>query len=192
MQSRSRPQWRNNMSVFFQIISSKLRNIFVAKPGMLRNIISQSVMQKNWFTVFNVMFTLRAYIIKIWLYLLYLLNCWSVCNLTWFDKYSIISQSVLRKNGITAFNVKVTAKVRNVSDCLFGWYFLSHRIFCCQIWYGDASSWARVSCGFFVVVAIFNVKVIARAHMIKIWLFLLYILNCWFLGNQTWSDDTSS
>ena len=40
--------------------------------------------------------------------------------------------------------------------------------------------------------AIFKVKVTARAHMIKIWLFLLHFLNCWFLGNQTWSDDTSS
>ena len=26
--------------------------------------------------------------------------------------------------------------------------------------------------------------------MIKIWLFLLYFLNCWFLGNQTWSDTS--
>ena len=32
----------------------------------------------------------------------------------------------------------------------------------------------------------------SRAHIIKIWLFLLYFLNCWFLGNQTWSDDTPS
>ena len=33
-------------------------------------------MQKNWFTVFNVRVTARAYITKIWLFLLYLLNCW--------------------------------------------------------------------------------------------------------------------
>ena len=39
------------------------------------------------------------------------------------------------------------------------------------------------SYGHFVVVAIFKVKVTARAHIIKIWLFLLYNLNCWFLGN---------
>ena len=44
---------------------------------------------------------------------------------------------------------------------------------------------------FVVVVAIFKVKVAATAHMIKIWHFLLYYRNCWFLGNQTWSDDTS-
>ena len=43
------------------------------------------VVQKNWFTIFNVKVTARAYIIKIWLFLLYLLNCWSSCNQTWFD-----------------------------------------------------------------------------------------------------------
>ena len=43
-------------------------------------------------------------------------------NLVWW--YSIISQSVLWKNGITAFKVKVTAKVQNVSECLNGSYVL--------------------------------------------------------------------
>ena len=47
-------------------------------------ILRWGVMQKNWFTVFNVKVTARAYIIKIWLFVLYLLNCWSVCNQTWF------------------------------------------------------------------------------------------------------------
>ena len=42
------------------------------------------------------------------------------------------------------FKVKVTAKVQNDSKCLFRWYFLNHRTFCYQIWYGDAASWARV------------------------------------------------
>ena len=40
--------------------------------------------------------------------------------------------------------------------------------------------------------AFFSVKVTVMAHMIKIWLFLLYFLNYWFLGSQSWSDDTSS
>ena len=44
----------------------------------------------------------------------------------------------------------------------------------------------------FAVVVFFKVKVTARTHMIKISLFVLYFVNCWFLGNQTWSDDTSS
>ena len=39
-------------------------------------------------------------------------------NLVW--QYSIISQSVLQKNQITAFKVRVTAKVKNVSEYLSG------------------------------------------------------------------------
>ena len=39
--------------------------------------------------------------------------------------------------------------------------------------------------------AIFKVKVTERAHVIEIWLFLLYVLNCWILGNQTWYCDPS-
>ena len=37
------------------------------------------------------------------------------------------------ENGITAFKVKVKAKVQNVSECLSGRYFLNHRTFCCQL-----------------------------------------------------------
>ena len=37
---------------------------------------------------------------------------------------------------------------------------------------------------------IFKVKVTARAHMIKIWQVLLYLLNCWFFWYQTWCDST--
>ena len=49
------------------------------------------------------------------------------------------------------------------------------------------------SCGHFkFFLLFFNVKVTARAHMIKIWLFLLCLLNCWFFGNLTWSDYISS
>ena len=43
------------------------------------------VMRKKWFPIFNVKVTVRAYIIKIWLFLLCLLNCCSVCNQTWFN-----------------------------------------------------------------------------------------------------------
>ena len=37
-------------------------------------------LEENCFTVFNVKVTVRAYIIKILLFLMYLLNCWSVCG----------------------------------------------------------------------------------------------------------------
>ena len=34
---------------------------------------------------------------------------------------------------ITAFKVRVTVKVQNISNCLFG-YLLNHRTFCYQTW----------------------------------------------------------
>ena len=42
------------------------------------------MLQKKWFPIFNVT-TAKAYLIKIWLFLLSPLNCWSVCNQTCFD-----------------------------------------------------------------------------------------------------------
>ena len=57
----------------------------------------------------------------------------SVCQ------YNIISQSVLRKNWITALKVKVTPKVKNVSEYLSELYLLNHKTFCYQTWYGDAA-----------------------------------------------------
>ena len=35
----------------------------------------------------------------------------------------------MKKSGITALKVKVTAKVQNVSECLLGRYLLNHRTF---------------------------------------------------------------
>ena len=37
---------------------------------------------------------------------------------------------------ITVFKVKVTAKVQNISECLFRWYLLIRRTFCHQTWCG--------------------------------------------------------
>ena len=46
------------------------------------------------------------------------------------------------------------------------------------VWWSSIMSQSHAD--IFVVVAIFKVKVTARAHMIKIWFFLLCCLNCWF------------
>ena len=119
-------------------------------------------MQKKWFTVFNVKVTARAYDQNMTISLVSSkLLVGLQPNLVWL--YNIISQNVLLKNGITAFKVKVTTNFQNVSECLSRLYFLNHRAFCYQIWYGDAASWARVSCrNFIAVVAIFKVKVTVR------------------------------
>ena len=159
------------------MVSSEPQNVWLSNLVWSCSIISQSVIQKNWFTVFDVKVTASAYTIKIWLFLLYVLNCWSV-----WTKLGLIVQhyklAVLWKNRMTAFKVKVTAKVQNVSECLSGWYLLNRRSCWCQTWYGNAASWARVWYRKKWLAA-FNVKVTMRAYIIKIWLFLLYLLNCW-------------
>ena len=57
-------------------------------------------------------------------------------NLVWW--YIIIRWIVLWK--------EVTEKVQNSSECSSGQYLLSYWTFCNQTWYGDATSWAKVSC----------------------------------------------
>ena len=71
--------------MFVGMTSSEPQNILLPNLVWWCSIMSQSVIQKkNWFTVFHVKVTARAYIIRMWLFLLYLLNCWSVCNQTFF------------------------------------------------------------------------------------------------------------
>ena len=67
-------------------------------------------------------------------------------------------------------------KFQNVNKCLSRWYLLNRWTFYYQAWFGYASLWARLFSekDWF---AILKVKVIARAHMIKLWHFLLYILT---------------
>ena len=78
---------------------------------------------------------------------IYLLNCWSIATNLGFIVQHQKPEHPMEKKWITAFKVKVTAKVQNVSECLSRWYRLNCRRFCYQTWYGYAASWARVSCG---------------------------------------------
>ena len=103
-------------------------------------------MQKNWFTVFNVKVTARAYIIKIWLYLLYLLNSWSVCNETSFDSTASWKMGLLHQR-----RFKMTVNV-----CLDHIFWITEHFvtkFGMVIQHHEAES-----CGHFVVVTIFKVK----------------------------------
>ena len=58
---------------------------FVTKLAMIMQHHVSKRHAENWFTVLNVKVTARADIIKTLLFLLYLLNWWSVCHQTWFD-----------------------------------------------------------------------------------------------------------
>ena len=168
--------------------SSELQNILLPNLVWLCSIISQSVMQKNWFTVFNVKVIARAYVIKIWLFLLYLLKCWLVCNQTWFDSTaSVVQLHTLEcpvENGITALRSRSQQRFKmSVNVCPDDIFWIREHIVT-KLAYHEPECHAERGRG-----AVFKVKVTGVAHMIKIWLFLLYFLNCWFLGNQAWSDD---
>ena len=109
---------------------------------------SQIVFQKDWFAVFKikVMVTVNDHIIKIWLsYISSELLILLQRNLVWW--HIIISWIVLWKDWIfVVVKVKVTEKVQNSSECSSEWYLLCCWTFCNQTWYGDATSWAKVSC----------------------------------------------
>ena len=124
------------------MISSKPPNILFPNLVLWCIIMSQSVMQKDWFAIFKVKFTARALMIKIWQFLWYLLNCWSFSTKLGLLVYLLVSQSVLWKNWIVV--VKVTAKFQNVNECLSR-YFLNRWTFYYQTWYANASLWAILS-----------------------------------------------
>ena len=87
--------------------------------------------------------------------------------------------------------VNVCPDILSVCPIVSVQYLLNHStIFFNQTWYCGVISWVDVSCGK-KLLTIFNVKVTVRA-IIKIWLFLLYLLNCWSVCNQTFFDSTAS
>ena len=143
---------------------------FVTELGMVMQHMSRTVMWKNLFAICKVKLTTRAHITKIWLCLLYLLNCWFCGNQT----FSMVHHH------------KPEYLVEKLDYCIQGqghsefsryqwmltlsrWYLLNVQTFCRQTWYGDASSWASVMQKDWF--AVFKVKVTARAHMIRIWQF---------------------
>ena len=85
---RSESQWRVKMSVFLQMISSKPPNSWLPNAVSWCIIISESIMQKERFAIFKVKVTAVAHMIKLWQWVLYLMNCWSFCYLTWFYNIS--------------------------------------------------------------------------------------------------------
>ena len=68
--------------MFVQMISSKPSNSLFSNLVLWFITMSKSVMQKYLFPIFKVKVTARDHTIKIWQFLLYLLNCWSFC-LVW-------------------------------------------------------------------------------------------------------------
>ena len=79
----------------------------------------------------------------------------------------------------------------SVCPSLSGQYLLNRSTISNPTWYCGVVSWGCVSCRKKRFI-ISDVKVTARAYIIKIWLFLLYLLNCWSVCDQTWINSTTS
>ena len=145
--------------------SSEPRNILLPNLVLWCILVNQIVMQKKWFAFFKVKVTAGDHMIKIWLFLQYVLNCWSFYKQTCF--YGIMSQTVLWKKWIAEFKVQVTAKLHNVDECLSTWYLLNH-------WtvYITNFVWWRITIGQSVVwkgwFADFTENVKVEAHIIEI------------------------
>ena len=93
--------------------------------------------------VFKVKVTVRAFMIKIWLFLLYFLNCWFPGKQTWADNTSSYARVSCETKGLLHSGSRSQWRVK--MECLSRWYHLNHLTFCFPTWYGDASLWVGVS-----------------------------------------------
>ena len=106
---------------------------FVAKPVWLCSTINQSVMHKtgSLCSVFNVKFTWRAYVNKIWLFLLvYHINSRSVCNQTLFYHKASLAKVSCGKMGLLCTRSR-SQQMFKLSVCLnvSAQYLLNHSTF---------------------------------------------------------------
>ena len=94
---------------------------------------------------------------------------------------------VKRLDFSVVIKVKVTEMVNNSSDCSSGLYLLDCWTFHNQTWYGNSSSWARVSC-MEILFAVFKFKVTVKDNISKICLFYIWseLLILWQLNLVWW------
>ena len=123
VQCRSHSDGSDLGLMFVRTISSYPLNLFL--PNILWClVISQRCKGQRWAPIIKVNITVRAQIIEVWPFIIYILNCWSFCIHTKFDDASLnASQSVLWQYWSDMFKVKVTAKVQNIVKCLSNLFF---------------------------------------------------------------------
>ena len=158
------------VSNFIWTIPPELLNHFQPNLVWWCIIMRQAVMQKKkkWFAIFKVKVTVGPYIVKIWLFLLYFLNFWSVCNQTCFDSAVSWTRMSCEKmyNWVRGHGYSGGLRYEKMFVQMIS--FESQNILLLNlVWWCSISSWNVVQKKIF---SIFKVKVTARAHMIKIWL----------------------
>ena len=151
---------------------------FFTKLDMACIIMRQCVMQKNWFTIFNVKVTARAYIIKIWLFLLYLLHCWPICNQIWFDTTTLSAQVFCAKIGLLCWRSRSRQRFKMLMNVCPDDIFRIADHYDTKL--GIITQHHEPEChAEKKMFTVFNVKITARA-------------DCWSVCNQTWFDSTTS
>ena len=135
------------MSVFVQMIFSKLTNILLSNLVLWRIIMSQSIMQKVWFAIFkvNVTVTARACITREYDYFYYTFRTFG----TIVTKLGLIVQHKKPEWAVEKLDYCIQGQGHSIGSkcqCLSRWYFLNCYRFCYQTWYCDASPCAALSC----------------------------------------------
>ena len=85
VQGQGHSRISNYQWMFVQMLSSETLNLLLLNLVWWCNIMSQIVFEKDWFAVFKIMVIVMDNVIKIWQFLLHLLNCWSFCFQICFD-----------------------------------------------------------------------------------------------------------
>ena len=155
---------------------------FVTKLGMVMlQIEPECHAKQKLFAVFKVTVTARAHIIKILLWLLYLLNCWFFGNQSWSDYRLSYAKASCGKIGLLHSRSRSQRRVKMSIFIQMTFskppnILLPNWVLWCII-----MGWSVMQKKLFVM---FKVKVTAAALMIKIWQFLLYLLNCWSFSTK--------
>ena len=150
---------------------------FVTKLGMVV-LYHERVMRKNWFAVFKVKVTARAYIIRMWLLLSELLTL-SQLNLVWY--YILLCWSVTYRKVDYCVQKQGRSETSKVNDFVSGQCFLNYCTVYYQTWYNDVSSWARVK----IMVCCLKGQGHNEGVIWSNYDSVLCLLNCCFFCNQT-------
>ena len=161
---------------------------FVTKLGMVtQHHETECLAGKKKFAVFKVKVTARADMINIWLFLLYLLNCWFFGSQTWSGDISSWARVPYEEIGYCIQDQGHSQGSKYW--CLSRWYLLNCQMFDYQTWFCDASSWTGMS---WKKIDLLFSRSRSQGFMIELWQFLVHLLNCWSLCHQTWFDSTLS
>ena len=133
-----------NLNKTVSTISSKL--LVRLQPNLVSyyNVISRSVLCKNWATMFKVKVATKVQNVGEFLSGWYLLNYRSFWYQTWYGdvaSWASVSRGkkcLLSSRSRSQWSIKMSVFISR--------YRLNRWTFCYQTWYFDAAAWARVSC----------------------------------------------